>query len=70
MISKSWFFIMAGLVAIISSIVDRTTPFVNDVEGHVAEDEVKPSKPTRRDRLVFGVVGIASLIYGIYSLVR
>lgn len=70
MIKPAWFFIGCGLIAIISSIFDRKTPMISDMESNVTDEERKKAVPTRRDRWVYGLIGCASLLYGAYALLH
>jgi hypothetical protein len=67
MMKEGWFFLFAGIIAVVSSFVDKHTPIVNDVDGSIREGE-KELRPKRSDRLIYGVVGAASTMYGIYLL--
>jgi uncharacterized membrane protein HdeD (DUF308 family) len=68
MMTAGWFFLLAGCAAVISSLLDKNSPIVNDVDGNVNDEDRKLLKPTARDRLIYGLVGVASIIYGIYCL--
>ena len=68
MIKEAWFFIVAGIVAVASALLDRRSLMVNDVDGQATEGDDQRYKPTRSGRLVYGIVGIASLAYGWHLL--
>ena len=69
MIKEGWFFLIVGILAVISSLFDRKSLMVNEVDGDRAtrDDEVK-FKPTVRARLIYGSIGAASAIYGLFLL--
>jgi hypothetical protein len=39
MIKEGWFFLAAGLIATLSSLVDKRTPIVNDVDSAASAEE-------------------------------
>lgn len=53
----------------LSSFFNKDAPIVNEVDGYIS-DEDKKKKSTVRDRLIYGLVGRASVIYGLYLLKR
>lgn len=67
MIKAGWFFLFAGLIAVISSVVNKRAPIVNDVDSN-ATGEDKELRPKTYDRLIYGLIGAASSVYGIYLL--
>jgi hypothetical protein len=68
MIRDGWFFLIAGIIAVVSSIVDKRSLMVNDVDGQVRDEDKEKAKPTIRGRLLYGLVGVASAFYGWYLL--
>jgi hypothetical protein len=60
----------AGFAAIISAVVDRQSLMVNDVDGQVDPDDKERFKPSPRAQLIYGLAGIASLLYGWHLLHR
>jgi hypothetical protein len=70
MIKSSWFFVGCGLIAIISALFDRTTPMISEMESNVTEEERREAIPTRRDRWIYGLIGLASLLYGAHGLLH
>jgi hypothetical protein len=58
--------VIAGVAAVVSALFERRSLMVNDVDGQVVEGD--DQKPTRRARLIYGIVGIASLLYGWHLL--
>ena len=68
-----WFFIVAGGVMIVRSILG-TSPFVNDVDGFPErekdEDKNKVRPPALRDKIVYGLIGCAALAYGLYGMMH
>jgi hypothetical protein len=70
MIKAGWFFLVAGIIAVISSIVDKKSLMVNDVDGDVREEDKVKARPTTLGRLIYGAVGAASAVYGWFLLHR
>jgi hypothetical protein len=68
MIKEGWFFLVAGIIAVVSSLVDKKSLMVNDVDGSVNDEDKEKAKPTIRGRLIYGVVGAASAFYGWFLL--
>jgi len=68
MIQEGWFFLIAGVIAVVSSLVDKKSLMVNDVDGQVSDEDAEKAKPTLRGRLIYGLVGAASAFYGSYLL--
>ena len=70
MIKEGWFFVIAGIIAAVSSLIDKKSLMVNDVDGSVTEEDKEKAKPTIRGRLIYGLVGVASAFYGWFLLRR
>jgi hypothetical protein len=67
-IKEGWFFLVAGVIAVISGLVDKKSLMVNDVDGDVTAEDKEKAKPTFGARLIYGLVGAASAIYGLFLL--
>jgi hypothetical protein len=67
-ISEGWFFLIAGIIAVISSLIDKKSLMVNDVDGSIKDEDKETAKPTIRGRLIYGLVGAASAFYGWFLL--
>jgi hypothetical protein len=69
MIKDGWFFLVAGIIGILSSLFDKKSPLINDVDGNDATEEDKEKyRPTLRGRLISGLIGVAAAIYGWHLL--
>jgi hypothetical protein len=68
LIKEGWFFLVGGAVAVISSFFDKKSPMVNDVDGNPTREDSENAKPTIRARLIYGIVGTGSALYGWFLL--
>jgi len=70
MIREGWFFLIAGFIAVVSAIVDKKSLMVNTVDGNVSDEDKEKCKPTILNRLIYGLIGAASALYGWHLLHR
>ncbi|HEY3928512.1 MAG TPA: hypothetical protein VGL89_09070 [Candidatus Koribacter sp.] len=68
MIPVGWFFLIVGVIAVISSIVDRKSLMISDVDGDPRSEDKEKAKPTKLDRWIYAAIGLASAIYGWYLI--